>query len=137
MSASISHTHSPTIQRGRAANVPLWVVQIALAGMFLMAGGSKLFGAAPMVALFDAIGIGQWFRYVTGLIEVGSAIALLVPRAAVFGALVLVPTMIGAIVTQLFIVHASPVLPAVLLVGAAVVLWVRRRELSMVWRAAR
>jgi uncharacterized membrane protein YphA (DoxX/SURF4 family) len=137
MSASIPLTHTPTIPRRRAANVPLWIVQIALAGLFLVAGGSKLFGAAPMVALFDAIGIGHWFRYATGLIEVGSAIALLVPRAAVFGALVLVPTMIGAIVTQLFIVHASPIPPAVLLVGAAVVLWVRRRELSRVLPTAR
>ena len=90
-----------------------------------------------MVALFDAIGIGQWFRYVTGLVEVASAVALLVPRVAVFGALVLVPTMIGAIVTQLFIVHASPVPPAVLLVAAAAVLWARRHELSVVWQAAR
>ncbi len=137
MSASMSFTHTPTIQRSRAATVTLWMVQIALAGLFLMAGASKLFGAAPMVALFDAIGIGQWFRYVTGLVEVGAGIALLVPSAAVFGALVLVPTMIGAIVTQLFIVHASPVPPAVLLVGAAVVLWARRRELSSVLSTAR
>src|SRR5882757_869427 len=137
MSTSISFTHAPTIQRGRAATVTLWIVQVALAGLFLMAGASKLFGAAPMVALFDAVGIGQWFRYVTGLIEVGSAIALLVPRAAAFGALALVPTMLGAIVTQVFIVHASPVPPAVLLVGAVGVLWVRRRELSSVLSTAR
>src|SRR6267142_4479939 len=99
--------------------------------MFLMAGGSKLLGAAPMVAVFDAVGIGQWFRYVTGLIEIGAAVALLVPRAAVFGALLLVPTMIGAIATQLFIVHASPLAPTILLVGAAVVLWARRHELPI------
>ena len=67
--------------------------------MFLLAGGSKLLGAPAMVGLFDAIGIGQWFRYVTGLIEVGSALALLVPSFAVFGALALVATMVGAIVT--------------------------------------
>ena len=137
MSVSPSFTQTSTIHHGRIATVTLWIVQIALAGLFVMAGASKLFGAAPMVALFDAIGIGQWFRYVTGLIEVGSAIALLAPRAAVFGALVLVPTMIGAIATQLFIVHASPVPPAVLLLGAAIVLWVRRRELSSLLPAAR
>jgi hypothetical protein len=90
-----------------------------------------------MVALFDAVGIGQWFRYVTGLIEVGAALALLVPRLAVFGALALVPTMIGAIVTQLFIVRASAVLPAILLVAAVVVLWARRHELPIGKRAAR
>ena len=82
-----------------------------------------------MVSLFDAIGLGQWFRYVTGFIEVTSGIALLVPRAAVFGALLLIPTMLGAIVTNVFVVHASPVMPLLLLLGAAAVAWARRHQL--------
>jgi len=131
MSVSLSLTHASSVRRGRAAFIALWAVQIGLAGMFLVAGGSKLLGAAPMVALFNVIGIGQWFRYVTGLIEVGSAVALLIPAFAVFGALALVPTMIGAILAQLFIVGDSAVPPAVLLVGAAVVIWARWDELQM------
>ena len=79
MASSPSLTHALPVRPGRAARIALWSIQIALAGMFLLAGGSKLVGAPPMVALFNAIGIGQWFRYVTGLIEVGSALALLVP----------------------------------------------------------
>ena len=82
-----------------------------------------------MVGLFDAIGIGQWFRYLTGVIEVGSAIALLVPSFAVFGALTLVATMIGAVATHLFIVGGSPAMPAVLLLGSAGVVWARRHQL--------
>jgi len=97
--------------------------------MFQLAGGSKLLGAPAMLGLFDAIGIGQWFRYLTGFIEVGSALALLVPSFAVFGALALVPTMVGAVVTHLFIVGGSPVLPAILLLGSAGVLWARRHQL--------
>lgn len=131
MSASASLTHTSPVRRGRAALIGLWILQVALAGMFLMAGGSKLLGAPAMVALFNGIGIGQWFRYVTGLIEVGSAIALLVPRAAVYGALLLVPTMIGAVLTQLFIVHDAFLPPLVLLAAAAVVLYARRRELPI------
>jgi putative oxidoreductase len=129
MSVSLSLTHSSSVRRNRAAVIALWAVQIALAGMFLLAGGSKLLGAAPMVALFDAIGIGQWFRYVTGLIEVGAAVALLVPAASVFGALLLVPTMVGAVVTQLVIVKQSAVPPAILLFGALLIVWARRHEL--------
>ena len=131
MATSLSLTHTLPVHRGRAALVALWSVQILLAGMFLLAGGSKLLGAPPMVALFNAIGIGQWFRYVTGLIEVGSMLALLVPAVAVFGAVALVPTMIGAIVTELFIVGDSPVPPAILLVGVAAVVWARRNELRI------
>jgi putative oxidoreductase len=82
-----------------------------------------------MLALFEAIGIGQWFRYLTGLIEVASAVALLVPALAPFGALLLVPTMIGAIATHLFIVGGSPALPALLLLGSLVVAWARRDQL--------
>ena len=116
-------------QRGRVALIALWVTQVALAIMFLMAGGSKLAGVPAMVSLFDAIGLGQWFRYVTGVIEVISGIALLVPSAAVFGALLLIPTMLGAIVTNLFVVPASPVMPLLLLLGATAVAWARRHQL--------
>jgi putative oxidoreductase len=79
--------------------------------------------------LFDAIGIGQWFRYLTGLIEVASAIALLIPSFAVFGALALVATMVGAVATHLFIVGGSPAMPAILLLGSAAVVWARRHQL--------
>jgi len=73
------------VRRGLAARIGLWIVQVALAEMFLMAGGSKLAGAPQMVALFDAIGVGQWFRYVTGGIEVSSVLALLWPRTGAAG----------------------------------------------------
>jgi len=129
MSDALSFTQPLSVRRGRSGVIALWVVQIALAGMFLLAGGSKLLGAPAMVALFNTIGIGQWFRYLTGFIEVGAAIALLVPSIAVYGALALVPTMIGAVVTELFIVHGSPVMPAILLLGAAAVVWTRRHQL--------
>ena len=129
MSYALSSTQPTSVRTSRSGVIALWVVQIALAGLFLLAGGSKLVGAPAMVALFNTIGIGQWFRYVTGFIEVGSAIALLVPSLAIFGALALVPTMVGAVATELFIVGDSAVPPAVLLLGALVVVWVRRREL--------
>jgi putative oxidoreductase len=129
MSHALSFTQPTSVRRGRSGVIALWVVQIALAGMFLLAGGSKLVGAPAMVTLFNSIGVGQWFRYVTGLIEVGSAIALLVPSIAVFSALVLVPTMIGAVATELFIVGDSATPPAVLLLGAVAVVWVRRHQI--------
>ena len=129
MSLAPSLAQASSVRSGRAGLIALWIVQIALAGMFLLAGGSKLLGAPAMVGLFDAIGIGQWFRYLTGLIEVGSAVALLVPSIAVFGALALVATMVGAIVTHLFIVGGSPAMPAILLVGSATVVWTRRHQI--------
>ena len=117
------------VRRSRAGLIGLWVAQIALACLFLNAGGSKLAGAPEMVALFEAIGVGQWFRYVTGLIEVGSAIALLVPSLALFGAVALVATMLGAIATHVFVIGGSPAVAGVLLLVALVVVWARRGQL--------
>lgn len=127
--SSPSTAQTLSSDRGRTALVVLWTTQLALAGMFFLAGGSKLAGAPAMVGLFDAIGIGQWFRYVTGLIEVSSAVTLLVPSLAVFGAVALGLTMLGAIATHLFIVGGSPVMPIVLLLGSLAVVWMRRSEL--------
>jgi hypothetical protein len=118
------------VPRGRIGLGALWIVQIAVAAMFMLSGGLKLVGAPAMVALFDAIGIGQWFRYVTGSIEVVSAVALLVPPLAPFGALALVPTMVGAIATHLFIVGGSPVPATVLLAASLAIAWARRDQLA-------
>jgi len=66
---------------GRAQNIALWILQAAAAAMFLMAGFSKLGGEPQTVALFEMIGVGQWFRYLTGVLEIGGAVLLLIPRS--------------------------------------------------------
>lgn len=132
-STFISVTQAPPMRRSRIGRIALWVLQVALAALFLFSGASKLVGAPAMVALFDAIGVGQWFRYVTGLIEVVSAGALLVPALAPFAALLLASTMAGAIATHLFVVGGSPAAPGVLLLGLLVVVRARRHQLFGVW----
>ena len=114
--------------RSRAKLVALWTFQVIVAGLFLMAGTSKLTGAPEMVAMFDAIGVGQWFRYVTGSIEVGSALMLLIPSLAAYGSLLLVATMTGAILTHLFIIGGSPAAAMVFNAAAATIAWARRDE---------
>jgi putative oxidoreductase len=136
-STVISVSQSLPIRRSAIALVALWGLQVVLAALFLFAGGSKLAGAPAMVALFDAIGVGQWLRYVTGVIEVASAVALLVPSFAPFGALLLASTMVGAIATHLFVVGGSPALPALLLLGLLVVAWARRDRISRVLASVR
>ena len=114
------------------AIIALWVTQVVLAVTFLFAGSSKLVGVPAMVNLFSAIGWGQWFRYLTGAIEISAAVALLIPSAALFGAILLVPTMIGATIANLFL-GQSPVVPLVLLLVAAAVSWTRRNQLQGVF----
>ena len=112
---------------GKALNVTLWVLQIGAALMFFFVGTLKLAGSPELVALFDAIGIGQWFRYLTGGLEVLGAATLLVPRLSGAGALMLVGVMVGAIATH-SIIGGSPVAALVLLVVTAIIAWGRRER---------
>ena len=80
----------------------------------------KLIGNPDMIAVFDAVGVGQWFRYVTGLIEVGSAVLLFVPGMQLIGAALLGATMVGAILAHLFILGPSFV-PALVLLPTHIV----------------
>jgi len=113
-------------ERSRTRTIVLWILQVGAAGMFLLAGVPKLLGTGVMVQLFDAIGIGQWFRYLTGAIEVVAGLSLLVPSLAFFGAIVLVATMAGAVITHLFIVGGNPAPAIVLLIVTAIIASLRR-----------
>jgi putative oxidoreductase len=99
----------------------LWTVRALLALAFGAAGAAKLAGAAPMVHVFDLIGIGQWFRYVTGIVELGGAILLLVPSAGFLGGSLLLVTMVFAVMTHLLVIGGSPVPAFVLAVLSGVV----------------
>jgi putative oxidoreductase len=115
-------------RRSRVVTGFLWTLQILSAAMFLMAGTLKLSGNPMMVQMFGAIGLGQWFRYLTGTIEVAGAVLLLIPAVATYGAIALAVTMIGAIFTHLFIVGGSPVAAIFLLASTATIAWVRRSD---------
>jgi uncharacterized membrane protein YphA (DoxX/SURF4 family) len=113
---------------GKIVNVGLWILQIGAAGMFLMVGFLKLSGDPQLVGLFDAIGLGQWFRYLTGSVEVLGALLLLIPRLSGLGALLLVGTMLGAVATHLFIVGGSPLMAIILLIVTCIIAWGRRQR---------
>jgi putative oxidoreductase len=116
--------------RGRV--VGAFILQGLLAAAFLAAGGAKLAGVPMMVQIFAQIGMGQWFRIVTGLVEVAGAVALLVPGFAALGAAWLGATMYFAVLTHLFVLHTS-VTPAVILLALNVlVVWLRRDQLAWV-----
>ena len=112
--------------RGRAVRIGLWGLQILLALQFAMGGLAKVFGDQAMVEMFDTIGIGQWFRYLVGALELAGAVGVLIPRLSGLAALGLVCLMVGATLTNLFVLGASPLLPVVLLVVSALVAWGRR-----------
>jgi putative oxidoreductase len=106
-----------------------WILQGIIAAAFLAAGLAKLAGVPFMVELFEQIGLGQWFRVATGVVEVTGAVALLIPGLASIGALWLGFTMACAVATHVFVLHTSPVPAIVLGLLNAVVVYLRRDEL--------
>lgn len=102
-----------------------WGVRILLALAFGAAGVSKLAGVPQMVQVFDAIGFGQWFRYVTGVVEAGGALLLLVPVtvAGFLGGLLLAVTMACAVATHLVLIGGNPAPAVVLALLSAFVAW--------------
>ncbi len=94
---------APAATGGRFSNIALWVLQVALAALFAFAGVNKLFGLQQeMVDNFARLGLGVWFRHLVGVLELGGAIALVIPRLCALGALLLAGVMIGAVFTHLF-----------------------------------
>jgi putative oxidoreductase len=113
----------PAPSRGRS--IGIWVLSGITAFAFLAAGGAKLAGVPQMVAVFEKVG-GQWFRYVTGLLEIAGAIGLLLPRYAFFAATLLAVVMVGALISHVTVLGGSPAAPAVLLFFTATIAWLRK-----------
>ncbi|HEX6358884.1 DoxX family protein [Actinophytocola sp.] len=115
----------PTVApgRSRAIIVVLWVLEALLAIQFVIAGASKLIGDQLMVDMFAAIGAGQWLRYLVGLAEIAGAVGLLIPALSGLAALGLVALMVGATVTNVFVLEADATMPIVFLLVAALIAW--------------
>jgi putative oxidoreductase len=107
----------------------LLAIKVLLTLAFGAAGFAKLAGVEMMVGTFEAIGWGQWFRYLTGVIEVGAAVLLWVPGRQAIGAFLLTATMICAVAFHVLILGPSAIPAAVLGALSAVVLYTHRAQL--------
>jgi putative oxidoreductase len=98
---------SAVLPASRSMTIVLWILRILMAALFLFASYMKLSGNPMMVDEFNTIGLGQWFRYLTGVLELAGGIAILVPSVSVFAALVLLAVDAGAFVTQIAVLHGD------------------------------
>lgn len=82
-----------------------WIIRAAVAFVFVSTGLEK-FSIGPgqeWIRIFAKIGLGDWFRYLTGAMEIAGGLLLLIPFAARAGVLLLLACMLGAIVCHLFV----------------------------------
>lgn len=84
-----------------AQAVLLWVVQILLAAYFVYSAMTILTSQPGVVGLFATIGLGQWFQYLVGALELAGAVGLLIPRLCGLAALGLAGIMVGVVIVHL------------------------------------
>jgi len=100
-------------------------LQVLLAVAFLGAGVTKVIGTQQHIKHFEQWRYPQWFRTVTGLVEVigaaGMAVGIWVPEVGLLAGLWLGATMLGAVYTHLIRVKEGLYPPAALLLVLSVV----------------
>lgn len=112
----------------RFKTIGFWALKIVFALAFIGAGSAKIYGVEAMVAEFDVIGLGQRFRYFTGIVEIAGAILLLVPRTTFYGAALLTAVCIGAFFAQLAVLHGDVIHAIVMAVILGAIAWFRRKD---------
>jgi uncharacterized membrane protein YphA (DoxX/SURF4 family) len=85
----------------KGRSIVVWIVSVLLAAVYFFVGGMKLAGGQMMIDEFVRYGYAGWFMYVVGAAELTGALLLLIPRTALYGAIVLSVVMIGAMYTHL------------------------------------
>jgi len=119
-------THARPAASGKDHLITLWILSGLVALAFIAAGGAKLAGAAAMVELFAKVGLGQWFRYFTGLLEVAAGIGLLISGYAFYAAVLLAMVMAGAFIAHVTVLGSSRAAPVVLFVLTGIIAYLRK-----------
>ncbi len=113
----------------RKSRIAVGVLRAVLAIAFLAIGAAKLTGSQGTVGWFAQLGWGQWFRYLTGLLDIVGALLLFASRSTCYGALLLACTIgTATVLTVVFSLHQSPLVPFVLTLLAASLAWLTRRR---------
>lgn len=105
-----------------------WVIRVGIAVMFFIAGAEKFQANTSWIKMFQQIGWGDWFRYFTGVVEIGGALLTLVPKTAILGIALLAVTMAAATVIHAAILRdgAVAIFPGILTIGLTAFAVLRR-----------
>ena len=76
----------------------VWLLTI-LGGLAMFSAGLSKFLSTNWQVRFTGWGYPAWFALVIGALEIGGAIALFIPRLALYAAMLLAAIMVGAVYT--------------------------------------
>lgn len=88
--------------------VRTWAPRVLLAAVYIFEGADKFSQSRLWTGVFSEIGLGTWFRPFTACAELVGALLLLTPGRTRLGVALLFATMIGALLTHLFVVGIGP-----------------------------
>ena len=105
-----------------------WAVRGGIALFFIVFGLEKFDPESDWVSLFQQIGIGQWFRYFTGVVEVVGGVLVVIPRTVTAGLALLACTMLTAALLWIFVLGrpGNAVFAGTFLAGLVGCWWTRR-----------
>lgn len=80
-----------------------WFLRFFVAVILLQTLYFKFTAAAESVYIFSKLGMEPYGRIATGIFELVAAVLILMPRTTIFGALLGLGLMIGAVVSHIFV----------------------------------
>lgn len=102
----------PIVMRALRAALP-----IPFGLLFVYVGWTKFDEHSMWVQIFLKIGLGQWFRYATGAIQIAGGLLILAPKTRIIGGALIACTMLGAAAADVFILGYGPLAIAPLALG--------------------
>ena len=120
----------------KAKKIIYWILRLMVAIILLQTLYFKFTASPESVFIFTQLGIEPWGRIGTGIIELIASILILFPKTTVYGALMAMGTMAGAILshfTKLGIVVANDggelfILACIVFFFSSVLVYINRNQ---------
>jgi uncharacterized membrane protein YphA (DoxX/SURF4 family) len=101
LNCSKSNSLKDNIMRSRTSSIVIWVLRVVPAIILLQTLFFKFSAAPESVYIFSTLGLEPWGRILVGILELIAAVLLLVPYTTLFGAILGVGLMGGALFSHL------------------------------------
>jgi uncharacterized membrane protein YphA (DoxX/SURF4 family) len=81
----------------------LWICRLVAAAILLQTLFYKFSASQESVYIFNQLGVEPWGRIWSGIFELIASILILIPRTSLYGALLAIGIMAGAVVSHFFV----------------------------------
>ncbi|MFP5042517.1 DoxX family protein [Parasediminibacterium sp. JCM 36343] len=117
----------------------LWISRIVAAIIMLQTLFFKFTAAPESVYIFTKVGIEPWGRIGSGIAELLASLLIIFPKTSIYGAILAVGVMAGAIASHLFILgievmgdHGQLFIYALLVtISSLYIIWVSKNQLLL------